>query len=360
MTTARAKWTDFFTRSLAARLSFRDFKAYTTLLAATHPLPPADLADIFLSPTPTNDFCLDMRVPRYLLLLLDLDLVSASAILGALRRHSTFRTHAEQTARHGRSAPDAEPEPDPPPAPKRWAMSFASDETLFYRLAKHLTAPPPRPAAPSEPTALLREVLAWLAVATAARSPDVLELGPALAAAMAMATAALATLLLAVVEDARVQRVLARERAVCKRVAGAVGAFVPLVAQGSPQSAARLEMFCAQTLGGLGVGGEGEEKGVKGDERGEGDGGGGGNEASKEIDRILDGVGGHAELELEVQGMAVVDLPVMNSRAGLYVYLNALVSSCSCLRGCADCCSWWEDHLLMIRLFLDIYTIDIK
>jgi mediator of RNA polymerase II transcription subunit 5 len=80
--------------------------------------------------------------------------------------------------------------------------------------------------------------------------------------------------------------------------------FVPLLLQSSPQSAARLELFRTQTI--LAI------EPVDKKERA----------ADKEIEEILE-----EGMALGVESMVVGDMPTMNSRAGLYVYLNSLVSA---------------------------------
>jgi len=83
--------------------------------------------------------------------------------------------------------------------------------------------------------------------------------------------------------------------------------------ENSPQSAARLEMFRTETLVALLP----EEKEKEPESRKDG--------VEKEMDDILEGGLG---LSPGLEMMVVEDLPSMNSRAGLYVFLNSLVSRC--------------------------------
>jgi mediator of RNA polymerase II transcription subunit 5 len=92
-----------------------------------------------------------------------------------------------------------------------------------------------------------------------------------------------------------------------------LGNFIASLMQSSPQSAARLEIFRTETLVAL-VPTEPKEKDTE-----HATGGG----AEKEMDDILEGGLG---LSPGLEAMVVEDLPSMNSRAGLYVYLNSLVS----------------------------------
>jgi mediator of RNA polymerase II transcription subunit 5 len=118
---------------------------------------------------------------------------------------------------------------------------------------------------------------------------------------------ALGTLIVAVVENGQVLRALGKgsvPKATRKEFKDTLANFVPLLLRSSPQSAARLEVFRTQTL--LAI------EPVNNKERA----------ADKEIEDILE-----EGMALGIETMAVADMPTMNSRAGLYVYLNSLVRS---------------------------------
>jgi mediator of RNA polymerase II transcription subunit 5 len=118
---------------------------------------------------------------------------------------------------------------------------------------------------------------------------------------------ALGTLIIAVVENGRVLHALGKgsvPKPVRKELKDTLANFVPLLLQSSPQSAARLELFRTQTI--LAI------EPVDKKERA----------ADKEIEEILE-----EGMALGVESMVVGDMPTMNSRAGLYVYLNSLVSA---------------------------------
>jgi mediator of RNA polymerase II transcription subunit 5 len=118
---------------------------------------------------------------------------------------------------------------------------------------------------------------------------------------------ALGTMVVAVVENARVVHALGGSvvpKLTRRNMGKALEGFVPLLLQCSPHGAARLEVFRTETLVTL------QPVEIKQPKAG----------ADKEIDDILDG-----ELELGVDSMVVEELPVINTRAGLYVYFNALV-----------------------------------
>jgi mediator of RNA polymerase II transcription subunit 5 len=118
---------------------------------------------------------------------------------------------------------------------------------------------------------------------------------------------ALGTLVIAAVENGRVLHALGKgnvPKLVRKELKDTLANFVPLLLQSSPQSAARLELFRTQTI--LAI------EPVDKKERA----------ADKEIEEILE-----EGMPLGVESMVVGDMPIMNSRAGLYVYLNSLVSA---------------------------------
>ena len=114
---------------------------------------------------------------------------------------------------------------------------------------------------------------------------------------------ALGTLIVSVVESGMVQKVIHKgfmPKAMRKEFSKTLGAFVSFLLPSSPHSAERLEVFRTQTMVAI----EPVDKKEAA--------------ANKEIDEILDeGLG--------VDIMVIPDVPVVNSRAGLYIYLNSLV-----------------------------------
>jgi mediator of RNA polymerase II transcription subunit 5 len=303
-------WSQLLTRSLATRLDPETFTSYAELLAAKHPAPSSYLADLFLRPTSTNHGSLDPRVPRYLQALLDLGLVNLVGILGALRRYSTFGVVAGE-GEEGAQAMGAEREAKQAAQVggggrrRRWTNSYTVDEMLFYRLAGAVSAGK-TPRGAQEAAELVRACVAWMQMVTRAGhgANEMLGLGGhPLAEEMNNAGVALGVLVVAVVDNGRVVQMLGTKgaREIRTQLAKALAGLVPLLVQSSAQTAGRLELFRTQTLAAM------EPVGKK-------------NEAGKEIDDILEeGMG------LGVDSMVVPDLPTMNSRAGLYIYLNALV-----------------------------------
>lgn len=291
---APASWQTFLDHSLATRLDPETFESYVQILSSKQPLPPSPISDIFLRPTETNTSSLDPCIPRYVQILLALELVTVPSLLRALLRYSSSKVVQEQDneAQGGEKKKNVQ----------RWSNSTASEETLFYRLARSISSAT-APRTMQEAVELIRICIQWMETELAASNTAQGMLEPGRTEEMNAHTMALGTLVVAVVENAQVINVLGKASApkgMGKELSKTLGAFVPLLLHTSPQSAARLELFRTQTLVAV-------EPVDKKDV-----------EANKEIDELLDeGMG--------IDSMVVVELPSMNSRAGLYIYLNSLV-----------------------------------
>ncbi|KAG0648230.1 Mediator of RNA polymerase II transcription subunit 5 [Hyphodiscus hymeniophilus] len=310
---AAHSWTKLLSHSLAIRLDVETFGSYVQQLATKHPLSSAQISDLFLRPTGFNDASLDPRIPRYVQTMLNLELVSVPSILKALQRYSTFGIQAE--ASHDDQNEDTngseEKEKDMMDGAKqkwkRWTHSYATDEMLFYRLAKYITSGS-APRNIQQAVDLISVCIQWMElVSTAVNSQhEILNLGAhGNAEEISATTMALGTLLVAVIENGYIIRALSKNnvpKGTGKQLSKTLANFVPSLLQSSPQSAARLELFRTQTMI--------EIEPVDKKEI----------EAKKEIDAILDeGMG------LGIESIVVEDLPTVNSRANLYIYLNSLV-----------------------------------
>ncbi len=313
---ALVSWETLFTRSLATRLSPETFETYISFLADRSPLPSPRIADLFLSPTSYNEISLDLRVPRYLLVLLGKGLVDIPVILRTLWGVSSFHAlqddgnPAEGENQDGDSKLEGK---DKGKERKRWTNSYASEETIFYALTK-LISSGTTPKNARECAGIIEGAIIWMegVIAAGHSQHSLLSLNDTQTSSIHSTHMALGTLVMAIVECPLVQNSISKGRVkkdTRQALRKALEGFVPLLVQSSPQSANRLEVFRTETLAVI----EPVEK-IKGVE----------SAASKEIEDILEesmGIGGG------VEGMVVADMPVVNSRAGLYVYLNSLVSS---------------------------------
>ena len=315
MSTVEA-WAKFLSHSLATRLDFETFESYVQLLSTKHPLPSDRISDLFLRPTDTNNASLDPRIPRYVQIMIGLELVTLPSVLKALSKHSTVGTLGDTEQATGedeeKQGENGQQEEGRKRLEKekgnRWTNSYSAEEMLFYRLAKHISAGS-APRNSQEAVELVLVCIQWMELVISAGHNGVHEmlgLGGAHTEELGAEAMALGTLVVAAVENGQVLRALGKgsvPKGTGKQLSKALAKFVPLLLQSSPQSAARLELFRTQTLVAI----EPVDKKEMA--------------AHKEIDELLDG-----NMELGIDSIVVADLPNMNSRAGLYIYLNSLVS----------------------------------
>jgi mediator of RNA polymerase II transcription subunit 5 len=324
---AAQTWSKFLSHSLATRLDPETFESYVQLLSTKHPLAPAHISDLFLRPSATNDGSLDPRIPRYMQVMLRLDLINISSILRALHKYSTFGTVLEEheidtqnkvIQADGEDTTRRKPEE----RRKRWANSYAAEELLFYQVAKSITSGS-APKDIQETVDLILVSIRWMALMTTAGNGanDMLNLGHAQAQEMSATTTALGTLMVAVVDNGRVVQALTKKncpKGTIAQLSKALAGFIPLLMQSHPPTAGRLELFTTQTLVAI----DPPEKKET---------------ASNAIDDILeDG------MNLGMDSIVVTDEPSMNSRAGLYIYLNALVCQLVIQSEFTDRDSWWH------------------
>jgi mediator of RNA polymerase II transcription subunit 5 len=313
--TSLQTWQHFLARSLATRLEPSDFESYVQLLCTKHPLPASRISDLFLQPTEYNDASLDPRVVRYVQVLVHLGLVTVPSVLRAMWKCSSFRDQdgggtSSRLVHNNSGGGNGEVEKlGKREEGKRWSNSYIAEETLFYRLTKYISSG----AAPRDTQEAVELVLAcvqWMRTVVSVQHAAVqqmLGLAQTHTAEMNAQNMALGTLIVAAVESGRVLHALGKgnvPKHVRKELKDTLASFVPLLLQSSPQSAARLEVFRTQTM--LAI--EPVDKKEKA--------------AEKEIEDILE-----EGMALGVESMVVAEMPIMNSRAGLYVYLNSLVSS---------------------------------
>lgn len=310
MSAAAQAWQTFLAHSLASRLEAEKFESFVVILEGRHRLGSRGICDVFLRPgtggalgPPSSP---DPRIPRYLQVLLGLGFVNVGSVLRALLRYSSAgAAHTDQTGQVGDNAQD---EVGKDGGRRRWRNSYATEELLFYRLAKFITTGT-APKDTQEASELLLVLIQWMEIALSAyhAAQGLLELGGGHMEELNGQIMALGTLVIAAVENQRVLEVIAKGRSLPfgkgRELSKVLSSFVPTLLQSSPQNATRLELFRAQTLVAL------TPQTEKGDMS-----------ANKEIDEMLEG-----GLGLSVDGIVVEEVPGVNSRAGLYIYLNSLV-----------------------------------
>ncbi|KAI0023544.1 mediator complex subunit Med5 [Xylariomycetidae sp. FL0641] len=298
-TQSREQWSKFIQQCLTTRLETEKFDSFVALLASKHPLPPAIVADVCLRPQPSNHETLDPRIPRYLHILYDRQLVDISSVLRALYRYSTAHTQAQKA---GHAPPDDTARDG---EQSRWASSYSAEEVIFYRLSKKVRMPGIKNA--GEAIEVCKLTAKWMHLFTsvaAAYAQDVMgqlqsNSSRDVIEEMEAARAAFVMLLLGVCESPTVLNTLSRPFAKETRAAlsASLANFVPSILQSSSGIAGRLELFRTDTLASF------EPPDKKKDV------------AQPEMDDL--------ESTLALDSIVIPELPVTNSRAGLYIYLNA-------------------------------------
>ncbi|KAL2068449.1 hypothetical protein VTL71DRAFT_16547 [Oculimacula yallundae] len=306
MSASLVAWQTFLTRCIESRLDPDTFTTYIEVLETQAPLPAPRIADLFLAPREGGDFAPDPLVVQYIQILLSSGKVNVSSLLRGLWKVSSFKDKVNggtEGQKDGGSDAGGKVK-----ASKTWKSSYTTEETLFYRISKYISSGT-APRDLQETVELITACIQWMDTVISASqiAHSMLGLTQAHAAEMTSQHMALGTMVIAVVENARVVHALGR-RAVPKPTRKSLGkaleGFVPLLLQSSPQGAARLEVFRTETLVAF------EPIEIKEPKEG----------ADKEIEDILaDG------LQLGVESMVVEEMPVINTRAGLYVYFNSLL-----------------------------------
>ncbi|KAG4434630.1 hypothetical protein IFR05_009894 [Cadophora sp. M221] len=306
MSASLPAWQKFLARCIESRLDPETFTTYVEVLETQAPPPASQIAGLFLSPQEGSDFALDPLVVQYVQILLSLGQVNVPTILRGLLKVSSFQEQVNggiEDQKEGENDDGGKAKPI-----KRWKNSYTAEETLFYRITKFI-ASGTSPRDLQEAVELITVCIQWMETVLAASrvAHEMLGLSQTNTAEMTAQYMALGTMVIAVVENARVVHALggsAVPKPTRRSMGKALEGFVPLLLQCSPQGAARLEVFRTETLVAL------QPVEIKQPKAG----------ADKEIDDILEG-----ELELGVDSMVVEELPVINTRAGLYVYFNALL-----------------------------------
>jgi mediator of RNA polymerase II transcription subunit 5 len=255
---------------------------------------------------------LDPRVTKYVQILLSLQLVNVPAVLKALLKYSSFsRNTSDQNGSNG-SGEGTQlgidgGEKGSTSKYKYWRNSYGVEETLFYRMATSIVSGS-APHDTNETVELVKASIQWMDVVIAASNSaqEMMGLDQTHTREKNAQSMALGTLVIAIVENARVQHALNKgtvPKTTRKDLSKTLASFVPLLLQ--TQAAARLELFRTETLVSI----EPVDKKAMA--------------ADKAIEDILDESIGFAP---GLENIVGEEVPVVNSRAGLYIYLNSLVS----------------------------------
>ncbi|KAI1444652.1 Med5-domain-containing protein [Annulohypoxylon stygium] len=302
-TQSRLEWARFLDRCISTRLDADVFENYITLLYSKHPLPPAIIADIFLRPQPANHESLDPRIPRYIHVLASRKLIDTPSVLKGLYKYSTSHVQAQKA---GHPLPE-DPEDK---APMRWGSSYASEEVIFYRITKAVALGTGIENA-GDALQICKLTAKWMTLFTLAseafnhEAMDLNQLnGGHMQSSqsrdeMEAARAAFVMLLLGICENQTVLNALSRPFAKNARraLSESLANFIPSIIQSASQIATRLEQFRTETLASF-------------------------EPVDKDKDTanpVMDDL----ESTMALENFVVTEMPSVNSRAGLYIYLNA-------------------------------------
>ncbi|KAI1076096.1 Med5-domain-containing protein [Whalleya microplaca] len=296
---SREQWENFLAQCISTRLDPETFETFVALLYSKCPLPPAVVADVCLRPQPSNHESLDPRVPRYIQVLAHRRLIDTPSILKALYKYSTSHVQA-QSAGGGAPLDHADGGEG---APLRWGSSYAAEEVIFYRLTKAVGLGTGIRNA-GEALEVCKLMAKWMTLFTsvsAAFAQDVMGQlqSPHSREEMEAARAASVMLLLGICENQTVLNALSRPFAKDARraLSESLASFIPSIMQSASQIAGRLELFRTETLASF--------------------------EPADKKKEALNHEMNDLESSMALDSVVITEIPTVNSRAGLYIYLNA-------------------------------------
>ncbi|EQK98130.1 Mediator of RNA polymerase II transcription subunit 5 [Ophiocordyceps sinensis CO18] len=299
-----AYWSEFISRCISERLETDRFRQFVLLIHAKHPLPPIFVADLSLKPQPSNCVSLDPRIPLYIQVLSQLGYVDAPSILQTLYRYSALHTlrplpqHGEVSEGSGKKDLGHK---------RLWRSSSWFEEVMFYHVIKAVVD-----GSASRNTraalVLVRIVCKWMHLFTSAFTAfttDVLGQvqNSQVRDEMDVARAAFVPLLLRLVETPSLVKAISKPFAqvVRKELSQSLTDFMHTL-QHAPGVVERLEVFRSETLGRL----DSVDKNSQA-------------AANAAMDELLDPAVG-------LDNLVIPDMLIPNTRAGLYVYLNAALA----------------------------------
>ncbi|KAH7125393.1 mediator complex, subunit Med5 [Dendryphion nanum] len=292
------EWSRFLDRCLQARVRPDLFDAAAAQLYRKSPIPPQKLALLLLKPRRAAANSLDPRIIVYVERLLASKKLDAADVLSA-----SFQYSRDRPLKPGQDAvPLKEDE-------SRWQNPLELEEIIFHRLHKSFQTGE-RPVTGSETGRILVTVSKWMSAMVTSHTND--SMIQAMAGVQQQpqqqsinVREGLGMLVMSLIENPRILEWLTQD--VAKNIRKAFGqslsTFIPFLSQTafqtSLQIASRLELSQSQH-------------------------GFHGKPAANANGDINDSHGIEvAALQLE----AVIDLPVVNNRAGLYVFLNSLLAA---------------------------------
>ncbi|KAF2085903.1 mediator of RNA polymeras-like protein II transcription subunit 5, partial [Saccharata proteae CBS 121410] len=281
-------WTDFLDRCLQLRISVDKFTKFANELSKRSHCDGPKLAEALLRPRSKAITSLDPLVPVYLERLLAMNKLSPPDVLGVLYHHSQHGS-TELKSSHASSEKKA----------SSWQVTPELEELVCGRIMKAFTANE-RPRTISEARRTLQILSQWMTTVSNAQTADSLvqSLAEGSHHLQAQTVMNLGMLVLSVVENPKVAGVIemALPKDFRKTLAQSLTMFNSHLAHASIPLADRLGIFMKQYCLIENLGGE-----------------------------MNDGSGSNTLDVSVLQLEAVMDLPIINTRPGLYIFINSLL-----------------------------------
>ncbi|CAI6100418.1 unnamed protein product [Clonostachys chloroleuca] len=150
---ALAYWGVFINQCICKRLETDRFESFARLAYMKHPLPAAAIADLFLRPRPNNDESLDPRIPPYLQVLNNLEYTDAPSTFRALYKYSSSHALVERQQLppngeeenkakdgadgEGKGSGEGESKENSD-KPLRWRNSYWAEDHIFYAITRSI------------------------------------------------------------------------------------------------------------------------------------------------------------------------------------------------------------------------------
>ncbi|KAJ6787588.1 hypothetical protein PWT90_00671 [Aphanocladium album] len=298
-------WSDFVARCVSQRLASDRFQEFVQLVHAKHPLPPVLVADFFLRPQPFNHVSLDPRIPPYIQILTQLGYIDAPSILRVLYKYSALHAHDrpndvkdEEDIKKKEEGEDGKQDKS-----LRWKDSSWAEEVMFYHVIRTMVEGSAFTDAKTG-LELVSIICKWMDLfihVSSAFAADILtnKTDRQGREEMETARAAFVPLLLRLVDNHALLRIVSKPfaKGLRKQLSDSLGNFIQTL-QPVPPFVERLEIFRTQTLAQLDPVDKKKQA------------------ANAVMDELLDSTVG-------LGGFVIPEIPISNSRASLYVYLNA-------------------------------------
>ena len=324
------QWEHFLSRCATARLEAEKFAEFAPIMHARSFLRPEAISYLFLRPTPDFNHSLDPRVLMYIHILLTSKYIDTLSLLRAMYMFSTSLTRTENGKLREHDASKLGPAVPMSQTPVlRWANSYWAEEPIFYMIVREMAQG--RIAVTRRAAAALVGVLAkWMTLfasvsaamtaeeITAEEKRTLFASASADFAAIEVMNAsirdirktrmemegsriAFVSLVLRIFDAPAVLEALAdtKLKPLRRYLSDAMASFLPSVVQSlTPDVVQKLDMFRTQTLASLDP-----------DLR---------DRKNAEMDNMIDPA-------MALEAVHVPEIHIPNTRAALYVYLNATV-----------------------------------